>query len=121
MSFQQPVHGLKSAHTAGIVSSCGRAVVVALLLAVAASAALAQGATGGLTAIVKDSSGGVLPGATVILISETKGTRSVPQVTNEIGEFRFPNLSPDTYTIQVELPPTFKTLKRTGVSVSPGP
>src|SRR4029453_4559539 len=41
-------------------------------------------------------------------------------VTNMGGDFRFPNLAPDTYTIQVEMP-SFRTLKQTGVHVSPGP
>lgn len=50
---------------------------------------------------VKDAQGGVLPGATVILISDTRGTRTEPVFTNSSGDFVFPNVTPDTYTLQV--------------------
>ena len=53
---------------------------------------------------VKDAQGGVLPGATVVLISETRGTRIAPVVTNASGDFVLPNVPPDTYTLQVEMP-----------------
>ena len=92
---------------------------IGLLLTMAVSAS-AQGVTGGLAGTVKDAQGGVIPGATVTLISEGRGTKLSPVVTNAAGDFRFPNLTPDTYTIQVEMP-SFKTLKRAGVAVSPGP
>ena len=38
----------------------------------------AQGVTGTVSGTVKDAQGGVIPGATVTLISESKGTRSSP-------------------------------------------
>jgi len=101
-------------------SSLGIAFGTGLLLATMAVSAFAQGATGGMAGTVKDAQGGVIPGATVTLISETRGTHLTPVVTNAGGDFRFPNLPPDTYTIQVEMP-SFKMLKQTGVHVSPGP
>jgi hypothetical protein len=61
----------------------------------------------------------VVPGATIVLISESRGTKSVPAVTNETGDYVLPNITPDTYTIEISMP-GFKTLKRTGVSVSGG-
>src|SRR5215831_2175453 len=82
-------------------------------------AAAAQGVTATVSGTVKDAQGGVIPGATVILISESKKTQSAPVVTNSTGDFVFPNVAADTYTIQVEMP-SFKTLRRSGVVVSPG-
>src|SRR6185295_1718487 len=68
---------------------------------------------------VRDVSGGVIPGATVVLISETRGTKSSPAVTNETGQYVFPNVTPDTYTVEVTLE-AFKTVKRGGIIVSGG-
>ena len=52
--------------------SC-RAALCALSLT-----ALAQITTGNVAGTVKDAQGGVVPGATVVLVSETKGTKSAP-------------------------------------------
>src|SRR4029434_9115119 len=68
---------------------------------------------------VKDEQGGVIPGATVTLVSDTKGTKSTPVVTNTTGDFVFPNVSADVYTIQVEMT-SFKTLRGSGVTVGAG-
>jgi hypothetical protein len=89
-----------------------------IVLALAIPAA-AQISTGTVSGTVKDAQGGVIPGATVMLVSEARGTRSAPVVTNERGDFVFVNMVADTYTVEVTLP-SFKALKRTGVAVSPG-
>src|SRR4029079_3497338 len=81
--------------------------------------AAAQGVTGTVSGTVKDAQGAVVPGATVTLISQSKGTRSSPVVSSAAGDFVFPNVTADTYTIQVEMS-SFKTLKRSGLAVSPG-
>jgi hypothetical protein len=94
------------------------AAVGTVLLVLAASVA-AQGVTGTITGTVKDTQGGVIPGATVTLISATRGTTSTPVVTGASGDFVFPNVTADSYTIQVEMP-SFSTLRRSGVDVSPG-
>ena len=83
------------------------------------SPALAQITTGTVSGNVKDSSGWVIPGATVVLISETRGTKSAPAVTNEAGNYVFPNVTPDTYTVEVTLE-AFKTVRQTGIAVSGG-
>jgi len=95
------------------------AAVVAIMLAMPRWAS-AQLTTGSLAGTVKDAQGGVIPGATVTLVSETRGTRSVPIVTNATGDFVFPNIPADTYTIEVEMS-SFKTLKQSGIQVNPGP
>src|SRR3954454_25323947 len=96
-----------------------RAVAVfAAFVLTAATPLFAQGITGTVTGTVKDASGGVVPGATVTLISESKGTVSPPQVTSASADFVFPRLAADKYTVQVEMP-SFRMLKRTGVEVKP--
>jgi hypothetical protein len=79
--------------------------------------ALAQITTGTVTGRIVDSTGGVIPGANVVLISETRGTRTAPVVTNATGDYVFPNVAADTYTVEVTIA-SFKTTRRTGVVVS---
>jgi hypothetical protein len=94
-------------------------VLVSVVLVFAAGTAAAQVTTGTIAGTVKDTQGGVMPGATAVLVSESRSTRSAPVVTGETGDFLFVNVAPDTYTVEVAMP-GFKTLSRTGVSVSPG-
>lgn len=93
--------------------------LAAAWLLVAAGAARAQGVTGTVSGTVKDAQGGVIPGATVTLISEARGISLEVVVTNAVGDFVVPNVTADVYTVQVDMP-SFRPLKRTGVSVSPG-
>ncbi|MEO8484625.1 MAG: carboxypeptidase-like regulatory domain-containing protein, partial [Acidobacteriota bacterium] len=93
-------------------------MVWTLVLTVAVSAA-AQITTGTVSGTIKDTQGGVIPGATVVLVSESKNTRSAPVVTTNSGDFVFPNVTADTYTVEVTMS-GFRTLKRAGVSVSGG-
>ena len=95
-------------------------ICAAGLLFTLALPAAAQLTTGSLAGIIKDAQGGVVPGATVTLMSESRGTKFAPVVTNDAGAFVFPNLPADTYTIEVEMQ-SFKTLRHTGVAVNPGP
>ena len=74
----------------------------------------AQITTASVTGTVKDAQGGVIPGATVTLISETRGTQLSDVFTNSSGDFTFANVTPDRYTLQVTME-GFKTLKRTGI------
>src|SRR5437588_3849980 len=80
-------------------------------------ASWAQITTGTVTGRVVDSSGGVIPGASVTLISETRGTKGATLITNPEGDYVFPNVAPDTYTVEV-VAASFKVVKRTGVVVS---
>src|SRR5881394_1895601 len=81
--------------------------------------ASAQITTGNITGAVKDAQGGVVPGATVILIDEAKGTKSAPAITDETGAYTFPNVTTGTYTVEVTMS-GFKTAQRKGVPVSGG-
>ena len=85
----------------------------------AASPARAQITTGNISGTVQDAQGGVIPGATVVLKSESRGTALAPVVTNEAGVYVFPNVTPDVYTIEVTMD-SFKTVRRTGIRVSGG-
>ena len=90
-----------------------------LVLLVGPSVSSAQITTGTVAGTVKDSQGGVIAGATVTLISETRGTSAAPVISNDTGDFVFANIPADTYTIQVTHS-GFKTLRHTGVPVSSG-
>ena len=56
--------------------------------------AAAQITTGNIGGMVQDDQGGVIPGATVVLVSESRNTRSAPVVTNEAGSIVFPTSRP---------------------------
>src|SRR6187549_2542641 len=76
------------------------ALVVAWALA--SGAASAQTLTGSLSGTVADSSGGVLPVATVTLVNDlSQDARNT--VTNDQGNFVFAAVPPGTYTVKVEL------------------
>jgi hypothetical protein len=96
-----------------------RVLAVLGLLAIAAVPARAQITTGTVSGTVKDAQGAVVPGATVVLISESQGTKSAPTVTNATGDYVFPNVAGDTYTVEVSME-GFKTLTRKNVKVSGG-
>lgn len=98
----------------GILLCCALLVLSCL----ASAPASAQVTSGSVFGSVKDSSGAVIPGATVVLISASRGT-SVETSTNENGDFIFPNALGDTYTVRVTMD-GFKTLERPNVPVSPG-
>ena len=93
--------------------------IAALLTLGTTSDAGAQITTGTISGTVEDSQGGRIPGATVTLISESRGTRSTPVVTSTEGAYVVPNVSPDRYTIEVVMD-GFKTSVRRGVDVSSG-
>jgi carboxypeptidase family protein len=90
-----------------------------LLLLYAAMPVSAQITTGNVSGTVNDSQGGVVPGATVVLISQSKGTKIGPVVTNEAGTYVIPNVTADTYTVEVSME-GFKTVRRSDIRVTGG-
>ena len=90
--------------------------VIVLVFGFAGSAAAQSTAT--VAGTVKDSQGGIIPGATVTLISESRGTTSETQ-SSPTGDFVFTNVPADTYTIRVAMD-GFKTTERKGVAVNIG-
>src|SRR5215475_12846846 len=99
--------------------TCRVAVAFVAALLLSPFSALAQITTGTVTGRVVDATGGVVPTAHVSLISEARGTRSAAVLTNDSGDYVFPNVTADTYTVEVTAP-AFKTLRRTGIVVSGG-
>lgn len=76
-------------------------VALCALLAIAGSA-LAQDRSGSITGTVRDSSGGILPGASVTATSPSLvGVQTA--VSDGQGTYRFPALTPGVYEITVEL------------------
>jgi hypothetical protein len=94
-------------------------VIVTLAWLAAARPVFAQITTGTIVGTIKDPQGGVIPGATLTLTSDSRGTQLVDATSSASGDFVFANVPPDRYTIQVAMD-GFKTLRRSGVSVSAG-
>lgn len=85
-----------------------------ILVVSAASPLLGQTYHGGVRGEVRDADG-VIPGATVTVLSEsTLTTRTT--VTNDAGQYAFPSLQPGTYTVKAEVQ-GFKPYERPGVEV----
>lgn len=76
---------------------------LALLLTLAATPAHAQGGVGAISGTVRDESGSVLPGATVMLSNPGVIGGSQQTVTDERGTYQFPRLIPGTYSVRGEL------------------
>ena len=100
----------------GREKACLAAWLMMLAIAVPAGA---QITTGTLAGSVSDAQGLGVPGATIVLISEGRRTRSAPVVTGAAGDFVIAGVLPDSYTIEVTMP-GFKTLTRQNVAVSGG-
>src|SRR4030095_8635174 len=67
-------------------------------------AAVAQGLTGTLIGTVKDEQGAAVPGGQVHVTSEALIGGPRKMLMNEAGQFRFPNLTPGSYTLDIEMP-----------------
>src|SRR5438132_785312 len=90
-------------------------VCLVLILIIAVPSVMAQ-TSSGLSGIVHDSTGAVLPGVSVKLTNvEQAIVRSA--VTNEAGVYQFSFLPSGTYDIEASLP-SFKTSVRKGMSVA---
>jgi hypothetical protein len=95
-----------------------RWLCTAVALLAAPSMGWAQRTTGDIRGVITDESGAVLPGVTVTLRGPAvQGTPTA--VSNELGVYRFPNLAPGVYEIEVELA-GFANKKQTGIQVSLG-
>src|SRR2546422_1624790 len=78
------------------------------------SAAYAQAA---ITGVVKDASGGVLPGVTVEAASPALIEKVRSVISDATGQYRIVDLRPGTYSVTFSLP-GFSTVKREGIELS---
>lgn len=78
----------------------------------------AQDYRGALLGRVTDPTGAVVPGASVIALSQAQNVKT-STVTNAEGNYLIPNLEPGTYTVTVEVP-GFKRLVRSNVDIRIG-
>ena len=92
-------------------------VVPLFLLALSAPA---QVTTGNVTGRVVDSSGGVVPGAQVVLISEVHGTRSATITSSGSGDYVFADITPDTCAPSRSPPRHLKKSLVAGIVVTGG-
>jgi hypothetical protein len=85
-----------------------------LALVLLPTLAFAQAA---ITGVVKDDSGGVLPGVTVEAASPVLIEKVRTVVTDETGQYRIVDLRPGTYSVTFALP-GFSTVKRDGIELT---
>lgn len=98
-------------------SFAGRALALVTLLA--ATSGWAQVQTGSIFVKVVDTSGAVLPGASVTISSPVLISGSMSGVTDATGVYRFLSLSPGEYAVKTELS-GFQTTARENVPVNVG-
>ena len=87
-----------------------------ILLLAAAPASFAQAIFGSITGTVADSTGALIPGATITITDVSKGT-SVTATSNASGEFTIEHLIPDSYNVKVTMN-GFKSYETDGLGVS---
>jgi hypothetical protein len=91
-----------------------RASMLLFVLVLLPAAAFAQAA---ITGVVKDASGGVLPGVTVEAASPVLIEKVRSVVSDDSGQYRIVNLLPGTYSVTFSLT-GFSTVKRDGIELT---
>lgn len=94
-----------------------RQLSACIALAFVASVVNAQ-STASISGIVRDTGGGVVPGATVI-VKEDSTARTYEVVTGADGSYQVPALLAGSYTVTASLA-GFKTAEAKGIRVAPG-
>ena len=89
-------------------------IVFIFSLVILPASAYAQSSLAG---VVKDSSGGVLPGVTVDASSSVLIEKTRSAVTDTTGQYRIPDLTPGIYTVTFTLP-GFATIRRENVDLT---
>ncbi|HEY6615389.1 MAG TPA: TonB-dependent receptor, partial [Vicinamibacterales bacterium] len=93
-----------------------KTALLSLFLTLLAVPAMSQSFYGSLVSVVKDAQEGFIPGATVILVNTSTNERR-EGVSGEDGTYRFLNLVPGTYRLEVELT-GFQRFVRDGIAVN---
>ena len=94
------------------------AVALLFVVTIGSLVAIAQTGTSNITGTVRDSSGAIVPGATVTAKNESTGV-TYTQTISDSGVFAFSSLPVGNYTITVEKQ-GFKTLQKTGNALEVG-
>src|SRR5687767_7893460 len=105
-------------HLARLCRRSPSVVVMVILALLVSSAAGGQDARGSIGGRVADSSGGVLPGATVTIVNNATNSTSVV-ITGDGGTYTAPFLISGSYRVTVELT-GFRTTVRETVEVRVG-
>ena len=82
--------------------SFGKVIRAALVAALVPTTAFGQAGTSAIAGVVKDATGGALPGVSIRVVNEDTGV-SVDAVTNGEGLYRAPALVPGRYRIETSL------------------
>ena len=89
-----------------------------LVFFLSASATIGQTPTGSISGLVKDESGAVIPGASVVVTNVGTGVRrSVPS--NSAGRYRAPGLDAGSYQVEAQAS-GFQTTVRSGIQLTVG-
>jgi len=99
-------------------ASAGLLLAAALLCAGAMPAAAQTAAGGDFEGTVRDATGGVLPGANLVLTNVETGVERT-SVTNEIGRYRIPAVPAGAYALKVSMD-GFATMQRDGLTLEVG-
>ena len=91
------------------------AFTTVLMIAALAAMARAQTTTGGITGVVRDAGGGVMPGVTVTATHDATNAETTT-VSNDVGLYVLRGLPVGRYTVVAELP-GFQTAKNTDIVV----
>lgn len=104
MRFQpvEQVMAMRGAQRATRDARRGRRIGIAVAVLVLWSVGASAQSTGAISGVVKDSSGGVIPGADVTVTNTQTGV-AVTGVSLADGKFLFPSVLPGTYVTAVEL------------------
>src|SRR5262245_10735833 len=97
-----------------VKTAAALAVLTAIVLA--PSESLAQSGTSTITGIVKDTSGGTVPGARVNVVNEDTGV-AINTETNVDGLYRVGALVPGKYRLEIELDGFQPVLRQISVEV----
>ena len=87
--------------------SARRLLLAVVLVLVSSTSGFAQGASQSLSGVVVDAAGGVIPGASVVVMNNATGEK-FDLTSNEAGAFAVPGIAVGTYTVTVTLQ-SFKT------------
>ncbi|HUG94192.1 MAG TPA: carboxypeptidase-like regulatory domain-containing protein, partial [Planctomycetaceae bacterium] len=97
-----------------MLKSASRSAAAVIVLVLLPAAAYAQAA---ITGVVRDTSGGILPGVTVEAASPALIEKVRSVVTDGTGQYRIVDLRPGTYSVTFTLP-GFSTVRRDGIELS---